>query len=76
MIWRPFATGLPGGDASERGVFISQVITRDDERDFTEEELFPIEEIIYEGFDRFTLVFKDRSRRIIDYSGIEGRLTL
>ena len=63
-------------DASEQGIFISQVITRDDERDFTEEELFPIEEIIYEGFDRLILVLKDKSRRIIDYSGIEGRLTL
>ncbi len=63
-------------------VLISQVITKESAEDFTEEELFPIREVVYtdpEGtgsFGPITLKMKDGSVKVIDFEGIEGRLTL
>ncbi len=73
-------------DAKEPYVFISQVITKDRDEEFKSEELFPIMEIRFsdrglngEGSGAYgpvSLLFKDGSKRVIDYSGIEGRMTL
>jgi len=63
-------------------VLISQVITKESHADFTEEELFPIEEVVYtdpEGFGSYgpvKLRMKDGSTKTIEYEGIEGRLML
>lgn len=63
-------------------VMISQVLTRESHEDFTQEELFPIQEIQYEdpmrngSFGTITLVWKDGTLRKVDFEGIEGRLLL
>ena len=71
-------------DASEPCIFLSQVITLDEGRDFTEEELFPIREIAYGDeflygsgcYGQVELTLRDGTVKRIDYSGIEGRLSL
>lgn len=63
-------------------VLISQVITKESHEDFTEEELFPIAEIIYadpEGCGSYgpvTLRMKNGSVRTVEYEGMEGCLML
>ena len=50
--------------------------------DFTEEELFPIKEIVYTdaencgGYGPVVLRMKDGSERTIDFDGIEGKMSL
>ncbi|MBQ7564138.1 MAG: DUF2264 domain-containing protein [Lachnospiraceae bacterium] len=71
-------------DASEPCAFLSQVITLDEERDFTEEEMFPIRKISYGDMFLYgsgchgpiELTLRDGTTRIIDYSGLEGMLCL
>lgn len=69
-------------DSSEPYILISQVLTREDGQDFTEEELFPIQDIHYtdEGktgaYGQITLSLRDGTQKIICYDGIEGELTL
>ena len=68
--------------AYEKYFLISQVITKNDLTDFTEEELFPIERIEYTdpqecgGYGPVRLVMRDQSVKTIDFDGIEGKLTL
>lgn len=63
-------------------ILISQVITKEDHEDFSEEELFPIREVVYtdpEGCGSYgpvTLRLKDGSTKVVDFEGIEGRLML
>jgi len=63
-------------------VLISQVITKESHEDFGEEELFPIEAVQYtdpEGCGSYgpvTVKMKDGSEKIVEFEGIEGRLTL
>ncbi|MCI8530726.1 MAG: DUF2264 domain-containing protein [Lachnospiraceae bacterium] len=63
-------------------ILISQVITKESHEDFTEEELFPISEIIYadqEGCGSYgpvKLKMKDGSQRVVEFEGIEGNLML
>ena len=63
-------------------VLISQVITKESHEDFTEEEIFPIAEVIYTDKDAcgsygpVTVKMKDGSEKTIAFEGIEGRLTL
>lgn len=63
-------------------VLISQVITKEGHEDFTEEELFPIAEVIYadpEGCGSYgpvTLKMRDGSVRTVEYEGMEGCLML
>lgn len=63
-------------------VLISQVITKESLEDFTEEELFPIAEVLYsdpEGCGSYgpvTLKMKDGSVKKVDFDGIEGQLML
>lgn len=63
-------------------VLISQIITKESHEDFREEELFPVEEVIYTdpekcgSFGPVTLRMKDGSVRTVDFDGCEGRLML
>ncbi len=67
-------------DASEPHALISQVITKETLDEFTDEELFPIEEIKFADHYRtgaggpITIKMKDRTEKIVDFEGIEGRL--
>lgn len=63
-------------------ILLSQVLTREDHADFTDEELFPVAEIRYtdaEGFGGYgpiTIRLKDGSERTIEFEGMEGKLML
>lgn len=62
----------------EQKVIISQVITRESHEDFSDEDLFPIEEICYEdeyktgAYGEITLCFKTGETRRINFEGIEA----
>lgn len=61
---------------------ISQTLTKESHEDFTEEELFPIEKIEYEdscrtgAYGNTTLIFKNGTKKVVNFEGIEGGLTL
>lgn len=63
-------------------ILLSQVLTREDHADFTDEELFPVADICYtdaEGFGGYgpiTIRLKNGTERTIEFEGIEGRLML
>jgi hypothetical protein len=63
-------------------VLISQVITKESLEDFTEEEIFPIQSIVYTdkekygGFGPVHIIMKDKSEKVIDFLGMEGNLQL
>ncbi len=63
-------------------VLISQVITKESHEDFTEEELFPIQEIRYTdpegcgGYGPIEIHLRDGSVKRIEFEGMEGRLQL
>ncbi|MDE6219515.1 MAG: DUF2264 domain-containing protein [Lachnospiraceae bacterium] len=66
----------------EQAVLISQVITKEDLTDFTDDELFPIQKIVYTdpqskgGYGPVTIMHRDGTGRTIDFDGIEGQLML
>lgn len=66
----------------EAYVVVSQVITREDFTDFTEEELFPIDRIEYVdgnahgGYGPVRVVLKSGDVKVINFDGIEGCLML
>ncbi len=66
----------------EQFVLISQVITKESLEDFTEDELFPIKEIVYTdkekrgGYGPVDIILKNGNTKTIDYEGIEGNLQL
>ncbi len=69
-------------DGSEPYLFLSQVITREDGGDFTEEELFPLRRIEY-GDSTHTgacgpvkIFLRNGETKTVDFDGMEGRLTL
>ncbi|WP_026490374.1 DUF2264 domain-containing protein [Butyrivibrio sp. XBB1001] len=61
---------------------ISQTITKEDLTDFTEDELFPVKEILYTdpqkcgGYGPVTIVLKNGDKKVIDFYGIEAKLLL
>ena len=61
---------------------ISQVITKESHDDFTEDELFPIKNIIYTDaqqcgcFGPVRIEFKNGSVKNVDFSQLEGKLSL
>jgi hypothetical protein len=61
-------------------VLISQVITKENLEEFTQEEIFPIQAIEYTdqakcgGFGPVRITMKDGSNKVIDFEGIEGNL--
>lgn len=63
-------------------ILISQVITKESLEDFTEEELFPVAEVLYTdpencgGYGPVTIRLKDGTERHIEFEGIEGKLML
>lgn len=62
----------------ENFILISQVITKESHADFTDDELFPISDIEYTdkerhgGYGPITVILKNGTKKIIDYSGIES----
>lgn len=66
----------------EQAILVSQVITKEDLTDFTEDELFRIQKIIYTdlqsrgGYGPVTIMHKDGTSKTIDFDGIEGQLML
>ena len=69
-------------DASEPYVLVSQVITGEDHIPFTDEEVFPLKELCFHdrygtgAYGPVELLFRDGVKKIIDYDGIEGSLSL
>lgn len=63
-------------------VLISQVITKESHEDFSEEELFPIREIVYSDREKrgscgpVQIILKNGEERIVDFGEIEGRMQL
>lgn len=63
-------------------ILISQVLTRESHEEFGEEELFPIQEVVYTdaegygGYGPVTVRMKDGSEKTIDFEGIEGKMLL
>lgn len=66
----------------DRFILLSQVITKESQEDFSEEELFPIEEVIYTdkekcgGYGPVTIRLKNGKEYRIDFGGIEGCMQL
>lgn len=66
----------------EPALLISQVITKESHEDFTEDELFPIQNISYTdaqgygGYGPVRVKLKNGKERVIDFEGIEGRFML
>ena len=63
-------------------IMVSAVLTKKDQSDWSEEELFPIEEIRYTdetgcgGFGPVVLQMKDGRCVTVDFEGMEGRLSI
>ena len=63
-------------------ILISQVITKEGEEGFTEDEVFSIDKIRYSdnekcgGYGPVSITMKNGTRYSIDFSGIDGRLML
>ena len=63
-------------------MLISQIITKESHTDFSEDELFPIKEIVYTDREKcgscgpVKVILKNGVERIIDYSEIEGQLQM
>lgn len=63
-------------------ILISQVLTKESHQDFTEEELFPVEELVYAdpewcgGYGPVVIRLKDGTSKKVEFEGIEGRLML
>ena len=69
-------------DASEPYALISQVITREEDTPFTDDEVFAISRITFHdhyqtgAYGPIELEFKSGERRTVDLTGIEGKLSL
>ncbi len=61
-------------------VMIASVLTRSDDRPWSQEELFPVERVTYTDEDGYgaygpvTLHMRDGRVMTVDYEGLEGRL--
>ncbi|MBP5653611.1 MAG: DUF2264 domain-containing protein [Lachnospiraceae bacterium] len=66
----------------EQSILISQVLTKESEEDFAEDEIFPVKEVIYTdpqkrgGYGPVKIVLKNGDERTVDFYGIEGQLEL
>ena len=69
-------------DSTEPYILISQVITRDDGEDFTEEEIFPVKEIRYTDKGKtgacgpVTVSLRGGRRMTVCFDGMEGEMML
>lgn len=67
---------------NERHILISQVITKESKEDFSQEEIFPIQSVVYTdpegqgGYGPVTIILKDGTERVVDFEGLEGKMTL
>ena len=67
---------------AEAYVLISQTITRESHEDFTDEELFPIREVVYAdrfgagGFGPVRIILKSGEEKTVDFAGMEGYLLM
>lgn len=67
---------------NESALLISQTITKESHEDFTDDELFPISEILYTdpdksgGYGDVTIKLKNGVEKVINFEEIEGNLTL
>ncbi len=67
---------------NDRHMLISQVITKEEHADFSEEELFPIKEILYTDKDKngaygpVSIVLKNGNKKVIDFNKLEGCLQI
>ncbi len=67
---------------NEAHILISQVITKESGEDFSEDEIFPVRSVAYtdpEGqgsYGPVTVLFQDGTQRVVDFSGMEGKLCL
>lgn len=63
-------------------LLISQVITKESQEDFTDEEIFPIAELQYEdeakngSYGTVSLILKNGQKKQVCFEGIEGKLVL
>lgn len=66
----------------DRFMLISQTITKESHEDFSDDELFPIKDIVYTdkekcgGYGTVTIQLKNGIKHIIDFNGIEGCMQL
>lgn len=66
----------------EKYIMISQVLTKESHEDFTEDELFPLKSISYTDaqqcgcFGPVRLEFKNGTVKTVDYTELEGKLSL
>ncbi|WP_242830341.1 DUF2264 domain-containing protein [Butyrivibrio sp. AE3009] len=60
----------------------SQTITKESLEDFSEDEIFPVDSIVYTdpqgcgGYGPVTINFKDGTKKVVDFSQIESKLSL
>ena len=60
----------------------SQTITKESHQDFSEDEIFPVKELLYTdpqrcgGYGPVTIILKDGARRVVDFDRIESKLSL
>ena len=63
-------------------ILISQVITKESHEDFTTDEIFPIRSVSYSdpenwgSYGAVTVEWKDKHSSMVDFDGIEGKLSL
>ncbi len=63
-------------------ILVSQVITKNSHKDFSEDEIFSVTSIKYSdieecgGYGEVNVCTADRGVRVIDFDGLEGRLSL
>ncbi len=66
----------------ERFILISQVITKESHEDFTENEIFPVEDVIYTDKEKrgsygpVTIKLKNNTEKKIVFEGVEGCLQI
>ena len=69
-------------DGCEPYVFISQTITKESYEDFTEEEIFSVDRIVYTDragcgtYGPVEILMKNGTKKVISYTGIEGNLAI
>lgn len=67
---------------NDRHILVSQVITKEAHEDFSDDEVFPIEEIVYTdkeksgGYGPVTICLKNGNEKVIDFNEIESSLQI
>ena len=63
-------------------IMISQIITKESRETFTDDEIFPVKEIVYEdkegmgGYGDIRIALKNGIEKIINFDGMEGDLQM